>query len=317
MYSLSQVRTVKEEPRALLREVDRLYHTRLRTQHNRCGLDILDADWDNLVILDACRYDAFEECFDVDNLPGELSRVESKASATNEFLESNFDGREAHDTVYVTGTTMLYREHVLDGNVDLDFHSIVDAWSDSGGGLEKTSIEPEEIVEPETMVEYALGAQEEFPDKRLIIHFIQPHVPFLGDYGDREFGHIEGSIWRKQRRNEVDLDMDSVWRAYMENLELTREPVARLLSELVGKTVVTSDHGQLFGERISPIPIREYGHPNGIYVPELVDVPWFETDPDERKTVVPEPSTTEYGERQDESYDSHARDVLSDLGYVG
>jgi len=47
------------------------------------------------------------------------------------------------------------------------------------------------------------------------------------------------------------------------------------MRELGGKTIVTADHGNMVGERAFPIPFREWGHPRGVYTPELVDVPWL------------------------------------------
>ncbi len=43
-------------------------------------------DWDNLVILDACRHDAFE---DLNEIKGDLEKKASKASMTVEWLEKN------------------------------------------------------------------------------------------------------------------------------------------------------------------------------------------------------------------------------------
>ncbi|MFQ5885465.1 MAG: hypothetical protein ACE5IO_10250, partial [Thermoplasmata archaeon] len=46
--------------------------------------------------------------------------------------------------------------------------------------------------------------------------------------------------------------------------------VMRLVQVLKGRVVITSDHGNLFGE---------YGlfrHPRGLYLPELTQVPWLE-----------------------------------------
>jgi hypothetical protein len=57
-------------------------------------------DWDNLILLDACRYDTFEEL--ATDLPGELKKTESKAPATDPFLRANFSGKKRCETVYVT-----------------------------------------------------------------------------------------------------------------------------------------------------------------------------------------------------------------------
>ena len=52
--------------------------------------------------------------------------------------------------------------------------------------------------------------------------------------------------------------------------------IKELISIFSGSTIVTSDHGNLFGERPHILyPFREYGHPRGLYVDELVLVPWL------------------------------------------
>ena len=56
-----------------------------------------------------------------------------------------------------------------------------------------------------------------------------------------------------------------------------------LIESLDGKTVVTSDHGNLFGRRLWPIPLQKYGHPPGLRFPELIEVPWHETPFENRR----------------------------------
>jgi len=84
---------------------------------------------------------------------------------------------------------------------------------------------------------------------------------------------------------EFDGERKELRRAYRENLKLVLEEVARLQDELVGKTVITADHGELLGERSQPIPIREYGHPGGTYLEQLVKAPWITLEFDERKSI--------------------------------
>jgi len=58
-------------------------------------------------------------------------------------------------------------------------------------------------------------------------------------------------------------------KAYEDNLKLVLEEVKKLVKNLEGKIVVTSNHGECFGEKF----IIE--HPTGIYIKELVEVPWL------------------------------------------
>ena len=80
----------------------------------------MDADWDVLLILDACRFDLFSDVIDI---PGDLRRVHSLGSSTEEFLRANFANETLHDTVYVTANPQE-RMH-LPENV---FHETVRVW---------------------------------------------------------------------------------------------------------------------------------------------------------------------------------------------
>jgi hypothetical protein len=311
-YTLSNLKAALRHPIKLLKEINRLYYTNFRTwEYNRDAPNIFGEDWDNLLILDACRYDAFEQSLEETTLtlPGELDVAYSRGASTREFLGGNLRDIDLSDTVYVTGTTMLYRNTVVTSKFEHNLHDIVDVWEDA--------IEIEEWgVRPERMAEAARRANERYPDKRLVVHFIQPHIPFIGDFGQQQFGSIEGSIWRKQRRGELNATDDNLWQAYMENLH-TVLPIARdLLVELPGKNVITADHGQLIGDRGFPVPIKDYGHPNGIYADELVKVPWHVYQNGDRKRIVSESPGDNYGTKDRSELDQKAEDHLRNLGYL-
>ena len=57
-----------------------------------------------------------------------------------------------------------------------------------------------------------------------------------------------------------------------------------LVKELKGKTVITADHGQLFGKRILLL-FTVSGHPWGVHVNELVKVPWVVFEGASRRTI--------------------------------
>jgi len=304
MYSLEGIRKGLSDPRKILQEVNRLFYRRLRTwPYNERGLDSVGADWDSLLILDACRYDLFAETAD---LPGETTAVESRGSATREFLLGNFDGRRLLDTVYVTASPMLHRHR---DRIDVRFHEVINVWRDEGWN------DRYRTVLPETVAEAALEAAERFPNKRLLVHFLQPHYPFIGPTGREQFDLDRLDFrWEAVREDEYGIPDEVVRRAYAENLQEVLPSVERLLVSLGGRTVVTADHGQAFGERSFPIPVREYGHPPGIYTDELVEVPWhvFENGP-HREVVAEEPETA--GGRAGRE-DVAARERLEELGYL-
>jgi hypothetical protein len=312
MLSRRQVRTAIgwafESPNLLLREANRVYHTRsYRRDYNPNGVDVVEEDWDNLVILDACRYDLFEAHHD---LPGTLSARESRAAHTSEFIRGNFDGRDLTDTVYVSASPILQRGYR--DRYDPDFHAIINVWREDGWDDECNS------VRPETMVEYASEAAEQFPHKRLVVHFMQPHYPFIGS--DMELDkqsvpdpeELTTDIWHEMMRNHAGISEEEIAAAYRSNLTVALPHVERLVRSLSGKTVVTSDHGNMLGERSRPIPIREWGHPDGVYTSELVTVPWLECPADTRRDIVAEPSESSTDGNDEEL----VRDRLRQLGYA-
>jgi hypothetical protein len=302
MYSVKGIKKGLANPRYIAQEANRLFYRRLYTwSYNEDGMDFFDADWDNMLILDACRYDLFDR---TSTLPGETTAVQSRGSSTLEFLRGNFDGKQLLDTVYVTASPMLYRHR---DSVDVQFHEIIEVWKDSGWH------ETYRTVLPETVTEAALDAAERFPDKRLLVHFIQPHYPFLGATGQENFDLDRLDFqWDDLASGELGISRDVVERAYEENLEEVLPSVERLLSELGGKTVVTADHGQMFGERTFPIPMREYGHPAGIYSDELVTVPWHVFDEGPRRETIAEEPVTDSERNEMELADERLRA----LGYV-
>lgn len=200
---------------------------------------------------------------------------------------------------------MLYRNR---DKVDVEFYDIIDIWKEEGWDEESRT------VLPETVNEVALRAAERYPNKRLLIHYLQPHFPFIGPLGREQFdGDRLNFRWMDMTTGKLGTDPDVVRAAYRENLELVLPYVDTLLHSLQGKTVVTSDHGQMLGERGFPIPVPGYGHPPGIYNDALTRVPWHEYTNGSRKQITAEEPTLEH----DDVDDSIVSDRLEHLGYIG
>ena len=85
------------------------------------------------------------------------------------------------------------------------------------------------------------------------------------------------------------------------------------MAEFQGLTAITSDHGNALGERAFPFPIRVYGHPLGVLIPALIDVPWLSYQNGDRRRTTSEPPVTDSD--SDPSTDV-PRDRLRNLGYV-
>ena len=276
----------------------------------RKGIDIPEEKWDNLVILDACRYDMFEQ---QSNIDGKLIKRTSKGSNTPEFLHSNFKGRDLSDVVYVTANPQV-NVHLTD-----EFFKVINVW-------EEYWDENRNTVLPDVMVDQTIEAYNTYPNKRLVTHFIQPHYPFIGEIGQDKLNNHSGmelskrmatgedayrnqkSVW--EQLYEGTVQTDTVWDAYKENLDITLPHVKRLVDVFDEYTAVTSDHGNALGERSWPFPTRIYGHPLGIRMPALTDVPWLITNEDVRKEIIAEESS-----QPDTNDQEKVLERLEDLGY--
>jgi hypothetical protein len=280
------------------------YRRANNTPFNDDGIDVLAADWDNLIVLDACRWDMFRE---ESELRGSTERVESRASCTRGWLQANFTDANLHDTVYVTANPMFER---IKDEVRCKFHDVINVWEADGWDKELHT------VRPVTTTAYAEEAAAEYPNKRLLVHYMQPHFPFLEapfeeDKLRPDIDADNSGFWLKLNEGSANLTATQVWNAYTENLTVTLPYVESLLTSLQGLSVVTSDHGNLLGERLWPIPMRFWGHPAGIYSDELVEVPWHSYTNGDRKSVESESPVAIAEESDEEKIDERLRT----LGY--
>lgn len=305
MLSPARLRRGLESPNLILRKLNKLYFSQFGARtYNTSGVDVFGRDWDNLIILDACRYDLFERWSGLD---GDLEQVTSRGASTTEFLDGNFSGRNLHDVVYVTANPQYFRHR---GSIDCELHDVVNVWREDGWN------EKYGTVLPETVEGFAATAAEKYDDKRLVVHYMQPHYPFLDagttfDKGQLENPDNDAAFWRRIMTGKLSVNTDRLWALYEHNLEVVLKSVDQLLDSLDGKTVVTSDHGNMLGERSAPIPIREWGHPRGIHTPELVEVPWLVRE-GERREIVAETPKKATGQDADASVEQRLRD----LGYA-
>lgn len=231
-------------------------------------IDVMNEDWDLLFVLDGCREDLFREVADIDRFD-DYRAVQSGASATKKWVPGQFFGQAYSDTVYITGNAVV-SEHMTAA-----FREFVDIWRDHD----------QRLIPPEPVADAVREQAASHPDKRIIAHFSQPHYPFL-DAPELQFeSGTDGpnNVWDALRQGVVE--EDEVWSAYADNLRRALDVVLGLADEVTGKVVLTADHGNLIGERLWPVPLREYGHPPGCHHRNLTTVPWAVLDDDERREI--------------------------------
>lgn len=296
---IKEIRYLTRGPRSSFYPIGREIEKHLFKYKYGSGIQVMEQDWDDLIILDACRYPEFEQSCE---LEGELKSVVSKGSTSREWIRKNFVGQEFHDTVYVGGNPHM--EKFSD-----EFYRVKKSYAATG------IHENYEIAEgsvpgwhPEAVYESAIEAIQEYPNKRRIIHFMQPHDPYIGPKADslrHEVEERENVAFKKHRKmtgEEIQseetvgslrpaaargyISQAQLLDVYIENLDLVLDYVHDLLSELNGKAVITADHGELLGA--GRFTLNKYGHPLGVYQPELRIVPWLEVDNGKRRNIYSE-----------------------------
>jgi hypothetical protein len=278
-----------------------------RNYHSlRSSLDpdpVLDADWDLLVVLDACRADLYETVVaegEYDGLEAGETRI-SPGSSTTEWLRAVF-GTASDGVVgsigYVSGNP--YTGRLLDperfGVLEEVWRY---AWDDELG-----------TIRPRNVTDRAIAVGREHDVDRLVVHYMQPHFPSVVDPQDggvslATFGDEQMAVWKDLRYGWRDVP--SVWEHYRRNLEVVLGEVEVLLTNVdADRAVVTADHGNAFGEK------HIYGHPSSVDLPCLREVPWCVT------------TATDYGAHQPairenpsetETPDDPIDDRLRSLGY--
>ncbi|QHS18267.1 hypothetical protein GWK26_02845 [haloarchaeon 3A1-DGR] len=263
----------------------------------------MNRDWDNLLILDACRADYFENQHGFKESP---ECVASPGKMSWEFMEESFLGEEFHDTIYITSNPFATR---LPEDTFFKTEYLIDEWDDEIG-----------TIHPEDVVAAGLDAHEAYPDKRLILHFMQPHRPYLGPTAEqlRERVNLKGyrnegdglQIWGAVKEGKVT--PEEVRRAYSESLDIVLDVVDECLKEIDGKSAITADHGEMLGERVFPFTSRVWGHSEGFSTPTLRQVPWLEVAGETRREI----SASSRVEADEELADSEVEDRLQALGYT-
>ena len=295
------------------------------------GIYVYDENWDNLIILDACRYDTFKE---LNNIEGKLESRISRGSATMEFLLENFrrhpKEKAFRDVVYVAANPFV--SWLLPGL----FHRIFPVWDD---GWDERLL----TVPPAPVVSAALEARRLYPEKRLIVHFMQPHFPPLVGRPQADTGQVLKRLrsFTKDGANPYEvvnlkrgyaphvfanttdglfarglLTKQETLSLYSENLRIVLSHVDGMLKQLPGISVVTADHGNLFGERLGILyPFRVYGHWPGLRLGPLVLVPWLVTTNHESVVIPAYENAERTTARLPELDEEKIKDRLRKLGY--
>lgn len=242
--------------------------------HLNVGENVLDQEWDVLAIVDGCRYDLMTEVapkFEYLSKPEEFTSI---AGGSLSWMRRTFStDRNYSDVAYVTANP--FSDRVLD---EQDFAVMDEVWRYAWDS-EMGTVRAEDVTE--AAVDTLRGGNHE----RAIIHYMQPHHPFVpnplaaGINRDDPTEH-ETTVWEKLRDKYVDYNI--VWSAYRENLSYVLDSIGELRQNVQGpRLAITADHGNALGEW------GIYGH--GDYpLPALRQVPWCTASCSDDHTLNPD-----------------------------
>ena len=239
--------------------------TKRPDQHHR----LAETDWDVLIVLDACRYDALQR---VTKWP--VERCRSPGSATGHWLDE-CERSGVLEGSYIATANVNYAD--WDVGAAAVEHVYEDHWDDRLG-----NIPPGPVLE----------AANDFLDSDnlpVVAHVLPPHAPYIAEVGDAwipAFPDVD--VWRRNPgREDGDklspqvamasghVDMERAIAGYHASVEATWNAILPTIGRYVNRdltVVVTADHGETFGRWRD---WKLYGHPNRIHVRPLVEVPWI------------------------------------------
>jgi hypothetical protein len=248
------------------------------------GRSVYSTDWDICLVLDSTRLDMLREAW---QRAGGVDAVWSRGSITTEWLCNTFRDEHAAsiaETAFVSATphseTVFGRREWLTNAAEVPVEypdpPVVDpAAFDGFYEVWRSHATAEGAVPPGTMLDATLEAAESH--SRVVAHWMQPHEPFIAPGAEVVGGGpTETNVWDGLNRR--DLDPDPVWQSYMANLKYALFYVETLLENVDARMLITSDHGNAFGEW------GLYGHPFAFPQPAVRRVPWIETQARDRGT---------------------------------
>jgi len=263
-----------------------------------------------LVVLDACRYDSFESIAPEYLTFERIEPIESEGLNTFQYVSRCWPDTYP-DLEYISAATPvnseaeqdfddyvlkhLYRDYVPGEHL----LNIRDLWQDFWNPRIGS-------VPPEAVTDAALEAA----GGRVVAHYFQPHIPYIGrqsllGHADNEHSRpLEGEpigapIMERVRSG--DVSRKELRQVYASNLRRVLREVRRLVAETDIETVVImGDHGEALGE------YGIYGHPS-IEHPHVRVVPWAVID-----GVARYPDR----DRNRSSADASVEARLAELGYL-
>lgn len=288
------------------------------------GKNVYEDDWDVLVLLDACRTDALQEVSSEYDFLNDIGEIHSVGSTSKEWIERTFRQKyssEINNTAYITANP--FSDTLMGKRDPLEYIATHDTWINSHRisrlSVDNNVVDMSEFghvealwgstdnngfydcQKPDSVTKYVIKASRSNKYDRVLAHYMQPHHPFFSSSEEIDnLSEMERHPFNALKNGKND----EVWDAYLDNLRYGLDWVEKLINNVDGKVVITSDHGELMGE------LGMYFHMVGNIHPKLKKVPWVEINATDNKTI--EPNISFSGTRDSKV----SKDQLEALGYI-
>lgn len=265
------------------------------------GTHPYDKEWDILIIIDACRFDLFQEFVTQHEVYDKFESIEpmySHASSSKEWLTKTFVEGPNNE---IRDTSLIAANGFTSEIGQVEFADLEEVW--------RYGIHPDyHVVTPQPVTDAAVKCYRNSNSDKYVIHYNQPHAPFLHCAGKYDSAKDEPgatqNVWDGLEQGQYD--RSEVWEDYGKNLLDVLDHVNILIENFSGKIAVSSDHGNCLGE------YGFYGHPSRCPVPSVRKVPWAVAQGGGEETYEPGHSQAEELEEAD---DQDIKEHLSHLGY--
>lgn len=265
------------------------------------------------IILDACRYDTFKATYN-DYLNGDLKKAVAPGYETlhysNKILSDN--NIDLSDTFFINSNPHMYNKTDL----ELLFKEVINVWDftwDNNVGTTR----------PESITDVSISLLSEIDTKKIFIHYLQPHTPYIGTTGLSEYNYTKHNITDVEESYDKDIRPNNIVynlikdgkvndnelrKAYISNLKYVLKEVNRLIQYLDCKIIISADHGENLGENNNYLHRTETKYTR--------EVPWLEVDINETAKTITQSDIIDVPREEPTSSEEEINQRLRDLGYL-
>ncbi|WP_159900215.1 hypothetical protein [Salinirussus salinus] len=244
------------------------------------GTNVFDREWDLLIIIDGCDVGWVREIvpeqqlFNKDNV-GSIISVGSGSDDWHEQTFARTPSEVLRRTAFITANPFMEAHKPP----SLGFVEDVREW----GWESDLGTVPAHKV---TNAAIKVGRTTDFD--RYVVHYMQPHAPFITRTNQNNREAVELSYpakdcrepWYQVMRGE--LESSKLHELYLDNLRYVLEEVNKLCQNFDAKeAIISADHGNGVGYN------GLYGHPARVEIKSLREVPWASVQAADRQTIMP------------------------------